>query len=180
MWERQHRVWLSTRPSQMPQSVQGLRILPHSRLRSKALHLFTPLSNCNRLKRELAATRKEMISLSRRSAKPPSPKTPRVPSREVPARSVGTRISNRLRGKNEFEDEWQPIPDEWLAGGSGTKTDDEEYVMDTPRRSSARLTGARTRAVSSRNARIESDNESDLAELSSHLCAFTNDARPQH
>lgn len=114
--------------------------------------------------KELAATRKEMLSLSRRPAKPPSPKTSRMSSREAPAKSVGTRLSSRLRGKTESEDEWQPVPDEWLAGGSGMMTDDEEYVVGTPRRSSTRLSSARTREYS-RFSRIESGNESDLTEL---------------
>ena len=116
--------------------------------------------------KELAATKREMLSLSRRSAKLPSPKTPRNASRELPSRSLGTRLSSRLRGKTESEDEWQPIPDEWLAGGSGMKTDDEEYIADTPRRSSARLSSARTREIASRHTRVESENESDLTELS--------------
>lgn len=72
---------------------------------------------------------------------------------EAFARPLGTRLSARLRGA---EDEWQPVPDEWLedaAAGSGIKG---KGKVQNQKRSTIPKTG------------LESDEESisDLTELS--------------
>lgn len=75
-------------------------------------------------KLKLDAQAKELAELNRQAAlQANSPKTRSTVSSSKyqqkvlpPARSLGTRVSARLRGAQE--DEWQPIPKEWLSGRS--------------------------------------------------------------
>ncbi|PPQ91826.1 hypothetical protein CVT25_000273 [Psilocybe cyanescens] len=90
--------------------------------------------------KELAQLNREATKLSHKS-KGSSPS--KQPSR-LSSRVVGTRTSARLRGP--LEDEWQPIPNEWL--NSPAKPKDRNSVSKNLK------TG------------LESDEESDLTELS--------------
>lgn len=118
--------------------------------------------------KQLAAAKAEFDSLNRRS------------SRGSASRPLGTRLSRRLRGEDD-DDDWQQIPPEWLEGidelpssspskrpkRSATRASTKMIIKDAPlqpltitnRRNSEEhdidnMTG------------LESDNESDLTELS--------------
>lgn len=100
--------------------------------------------------RELAELNREASMSTSRSTRPTRQAASRAqfsrtPTRSAPSRVLGTRTSARLRGPQE-EDEWQPIPEEWL---NETKR---------PRKSS----------VSAAKTGLENDEESisDLTELS--------------
>ncbi|KAH9481522.1 hypothetical protein JR316_0006049 [Psilocybe cubensis] len=84
---------------------------------------------------------KELAKLSREVTKPN--KSPAKQPSRMATRVVGTRTSARLRGQ---EDEWQPIPNEWLNSPVKPKT--------------------RTSAAKVLKTGLESDEESDLTELS--------------
>ncbi|KAF8149807.1 hypothetical protein B0H34DRAFT_731219 [Crassisporium funariophilum] len=114
-------------------------------------------------KLKLDAQAKELAELNRQAGQQVKTKTPRQstvrlqPSRPA-SRPMGTRISARLRGAQE--EEWQPIPHEWLSGENNTKA-------GTIRR---QKTG------------LESDEEtiSDLTELSEELLEDADvDSYPQ-
>ena len=86
--------------------------------------------------KELAELQRQAALESRRSGKRvPSPSSPR---RSSPRRPVGTRMSARLWGAAQGDDEWQEIPDEWLnergeaeegGGASGSERLDGEAEM---------------------------------------------------
>ena len=88
--------------------------------------------------KELAELQRQAALESRRSGKRvPSPSPPR---RSGTRRTVGTRLSARLRGaaRGHGDDEWQEIPDEWLnerseaeegGGASGSERFDGEGGM---------------------------------------------------
>ena len=68
--------------------------------------------------KELAELQRQAALESRRSGRrvvSPSPSRSRKVS---PRRSMGTRMSARLRGVVQVDDEWQEIPDEWLDDGN--------------------------------------------------------------
>lgn len=64
------------------------------------------------------------------------------------SRTLGTRLSKRLRGAANEEEEWQQVPEEWLG--------DDEKPKAKPVEKKPVKTG------------LESDAESDLTDLSSH------------
>ncbi|CAA7268161.1 unnamed protein product [Cyclocybe aegerita] len=101
-------------------------------------------------KMKLDAQAKELAELNRQAniRESKSRSARQTPLRSQPSRTslrTGTRLSARLRGTQD--DEWQPIPDEWLSDGKANQGQDE---------GSKRKTG------------LESDEEtiSDLTELS--------------
>ncbi|KAI9440096.1 hypothetical protein H4582DRAFT_1577070 [Lactarius indigo] len=71
---------------------------------------------------KLSAQAKELAELQRQAAlegrrsgrRVASPSSPR---RASPRRPLGTRMSARLRGANQTDEEWQEIPNEWLNDG---------------------------------------------------------------
>ncbi|KAF8274826.1 hypothetical protein EI94DRAFT_1768633 [Lactarius quietus] len=68
---------------------------------------------------KLSAQAKELAELQRQAAMEARRSSRRVASpspsqKESSRRPLGTRMSARLRGANQVEDEWQEIPDEWL------------------------------------------------------------------
>lgn len=73
--------------------------------------------------RELAELNRQANSSTRstRATRQAVSRTPSKPTISVPPRPLGTRASARLRGPQE-EEEWQPIPDEWLNEGERSKT----------------------------------------------------------
>ncbi|KAI9451079.1 hypothetical protein BJY52DRAFT_1125459 [Lactarius psammicola] len=91
---------------------------------------------------KLSAQAKELAELQRQAAlegrrsgrRVASPSPPRNAS---PRRPLGTRMSARLRGVNQPDDEWQEIPDEWLNegieenDGASASEHDKEVEMDT-------------------------------------------------
>ncbi|KAG9011097.1 hypothetical protein FRB94_009240 [Tulasnella sp. JGI-2019a] len=105
-----------------------------------------------------------------RPAKPPSPTPEPDDEREPPVRRskraaaveasspskrskvVGTRVSTRIRGR-ELEDEWQPIPEEWLEGSSPTPSDEGRR-------------GKRSNGTSRKSTGLDDGSDSDLTELS--------------
>ncbi|KAL5526019.1 hypothetical protein ACEPAG_7357 [Sanghuangporus baumii] len=115
--------------------------------------------------KQLAAAKAEMDSLNRKSGR----NSPTKPSGQ---RTVGIRMSRRLRGgADDDDDEWQPIPEEWLPESDRFQAKSATAAMQTIRKSTrskgSTVTG-RSVAPSGR-ARIsgpESDDESDLTELS--------------
>jgi hypothetical protein len=86
--------------------------------------------------KELAELQRQAALESRRSGRRvPSPSPSR---RSSPRRPMGTRMSARLWGGAQVDDEWQEIPDEWLnerseaedGGASGSERLDGEAEMD--------------------------------------------------
>lgn len=88
--------------------------------------------------KELAELQRQAALESRRSGKrvfvSPSP-----PQRSSSGRAMGTRMSARLRGVSQGDEEWQEIPDEWLkepneaeedGSASGSERLDGEAEMD--------------------------------------------------
>ncbi|KAG8880976.1 hypothetical protein FRB97_000300 [Tulasnella sp. 331] len=65
---------------------------------------------------------------------------------------VGTRVSTRIRGR-ELEDEWQPIPDEWLENSSPAPSDEGRR-------------GRRSNGTSRKSTGLDDDSDSELTELS--------------
>lgn len=118
--------------------------------------------------KQLAAAKAEFDSLNRRS------------SRGSTSRPLGTRLSRRLRGEDD-DDDWQQIPPEWL------EENDELPSSSPTKRSKRSVTRASTRMtkkdaplkpLTTTNRKkseehdmdnmtgLDSDNESDLTELS--------------
>jgi hypothetical protein len=62
--------------------------------------------------KELAELQRQAALESRRSGR--RVMSPSPPRKESPRRLLGTRMSARLRGVVQVDDEWQEIPDEWL------------------------------------------------------------------
>jgi hypothetical protein len=93
---------------------------------------------------KLSAQAKELAELQRQAALESRRSGRRVASpsplrRDSPQRPTGTRMSARLRGVAQVDDEWQEIPDEWLnkrgkqkadGGASGSERSDGEAEMD--------------------------------------------------
>ena len=118
--------------------------------------------------KQLAAAKAEMDLLDRQAKS--------SPKRSSNRRSMGTRVSRRLRG-DDGDDEWQQIPVEWLAGA-----DEEEETEVLPKmrntRSSTRPKLSprdrvlfdrgkkQSKSLTSQKTGLESDDESDLTELS--------------
>lgn len=87
--------------------------------------------------KELAELQRQAALESRRSGK--RVQSPSPPRRSSPRRPMGTRMSARLWGVAQGDDEWQEIPDEWLndrseaeedGGASGSERLDGEAEMD--------------------------------------------------
>ncbi|KAL5485769.1 hypothetical protein ACEPAI_6810 [Sanghuangporus weigelae] len=115
--------------------------------------------------KQLAAAKAEMDSLNRKLVR-------NSPTKSSGQRTVGIRISRRLRGgADDDDDEWQPIPEEWLPESERVQSKSATTAMQTTRtstRSKGSTLTSRSVAPSGR-ARIsglESDDESDLTELS--------------
>lgn len=117
--------------------------------------------------KQLAAAKAEMESLNRKSAR-------KSPTKAPVERPVGIRISRRLRGganDDDDDDEWQPIPEEWLSKSERTEPRSAPLTTQATR-SSARKKGPRAESKSvattgrAKPAVLESDDESDLTELS--------------
>ena len=93
---------------------------------------------------KLSAQAKELAELQRQAALESRRSSRRVASPSSlrggsPQRPTGTRMSARLRGVVQVDDEWQEIPDEWLnergeavvdGGASGSEQLDGEAEMD--------------------------------------------------
>jgi len=86
--------------------------------------------------KELAELQRQAALESRRSGKHVPSSSP--PRRSSPRRPMGTRLSARLWGAAQGDDEWQEIPDEWLnerseaeegGGASGSERLDGEAEM---------------------------------------------------
>jgi hypothetical protein len=71
--------------------------------------------------KELAELQRQAALESRRSGKRVS--SPSPARRSSPRRPAGTRMSARLRGAAQVDDEWQEIPDEWLNDRSEAEED---------------------------------------------------------
>lgn len=122
--------------------------------------------------KQLAAAKAEMEMLNRKSKSPSKKSSTR--------RSLGTRVSKRLRGDDDEEDdddEWQQVPKEWLMDAG--EEEEEVYTPSKTRgtRSSARIKSNHNPVPPARNKRqlrnsmvqktgLESSDESDLTELS--------------
>jgi hypothetical protein len=104
--------------------------------------------------KELAEFQRQAASASRSSKR----------QKAEPARTMGTRVSARLRG--EVEDEWQPVPEEWLV-------DAKDHEAGPSLNGRGKRGGAGKRAIKTG---LESDGESisDLTELSSERDEETN------
>ncbi|TDL14421.1 hypothetical protein BD410DRAFT_797206 [Rickenella mellea] len=102
--------------------------------------------------KQLVAAKAEMKALGRRKS------VKDVWPEESPSSKhvVGTRVSRRLRGVGD--DDWQPIPPEWLAG---------DHDKGTGRsRTSTRPANGTAKVVEIRKTGLESDDDSELTELS--------------
>ncbi|OCB85271.1 hypothetical protein A7U60_g7576 [Sanghuangporus baumii] len=115
--------------------------------------------------KQLAAAKAEMDSLNRKSGR----NSPAKPSGQ---RTVGIRMSRRLRGgADDDDDEWQPIPEEWLPESERVQSKSATAAVQTTRtstRSKGSTVTSRSVAPSGRTriSGLESDDESDLTELS--------------
>lgn len=89
--------------------------------------------------KQLAATRAELMNLSKMGGKAQPPPPP-----------LGTRLSRRLRGN--LDDEWQQVPDEWLMDSSNVSTPGTSKTQG--------------RSEASQGSDLGFDDESDLTELS--------------
>ncbi|KAK7051068.1 hypothetical protein VNI00_005180 [Paramarasmius palmivorus] len=111
------------------------------------------------LNRQAAATAKSNGRASRSSSNKQPPPAP-TPSRltrnsSSSSRPLGTRISARLRGAQEDDDEWQAIPAEWL-----DKKDEDEDDGDEDEDK----TGLDSSALSDLTELSDADNEDDVEE----------------
>ncbi|KAI0249853.1 hypothetical protein BJV78DRAFT_632094 [Lactifluus subvellereus] len=71
--------------------------------------------------KELAELQRQAALEARRSGKRVA--SPSPPRKGSPQRPTGTRMSARLRGVAQVDDEWQEIPDEWLKEGNEPEED---------------------------------------------------------
>ncbi|EJD06674.1 uncharacterized protein FOMMEDRAFT_144617 [Fomitiporia mediterranea MF3/22] len=124
--------------------------------------------------KQLAAAKAEMESFNRRSSGRTSP------SKASNHQTLGTRVSRRLRGRqdNDDDDEWQEIPEEWLpkdeeAGykssptrASGTRSSTRIKIPARPKKEETPPLRSSARNRIARDAGLESDDESELTELS--------------
>ncbi|KDQ59209.1 hypothetical protein JAAARDRAFT_33945 [Jaapia argillacea MUCL 33604] len=83
----------------------------------------------------------------------------------TPSRPVGTRASARLRGATQ-EDEWQQIPDEWLADDANNPEDREPVHEEEKPASSSPATKGLGKAAGTG---LESDSDSELTDLSDEV-----------
>jgi hypothetical protein len=72
--------------------------------------------------KELAELQRQAALENRRSSRRVVP--PSSPRNVSPRRAFGTRMSARLRGVAQVDDEWQEIPDDWLEDRNDGEEDD--------------------------------------------------------
>ncbi|KAH9999208.1 hypothetical protein BJV74DRAFT_176427 [Russula compacta] len=124
----------STRTRRPPSSPEDLGPITSRGPRAAKMQASVKLSA---QAKELAELQRQAALESRRSGKrvfvSPSP-----PRRSSSGRTMGTRMSARLRGVSQGDEEWQEIPDEWLkepneaeedGGASGSERLDGEAEM---------------------------------------------------
>ncbi|KLO05777.1 hypothetical protein SCHPADRAFT_883483 [Schizopora paradoxa] len=116
--------------------------------------------------KQLLAVKAEMRSLSRNKGHKDTEST-------SPAKpTMGTRVSRRLRGPEVEDEEWQQIPEEWLAeaGSSRQHADEAKRKTRQSPRKRRREEGSDDEFVAPKvvvtGTGLESDDESELTELS--------------
>ncbi|KDR79058.1 hypothetical protein GALMADRAFT_244816 [Galerina marginata CBS 339.88] len=128
--------------------------------------------------RELAKLNREASMLGR-SPKPPHASSSRTqPSKRV----VGTRTSARLRGS--AEDEWQPIPDEWLdsnAKGGTPKTSVLRTGLESDQETVSDLTELSEEVEEGTDAKLQtSESLANVYDQSSRCHLEENDSKQAH
>ena len=160
------------RVSQQPSAVDDMTASPGGSGRARAAKTQAN-AKLDLQAKQLAAVKAEMDALNRKST---SRKSPAKPSSRP---TIGVRMSRRLRGgggADDEDDEWQPIPEEWLSQNEGIVNKSvNSAVNGSATRTRARNTRQRKEAprpvvanlrVDARSIGLSSDDESDLTELS--------------